>query len=128
MAIFKSKNNKAKKAEEKIKTSSRAIRREAGEVVSGVKNSFSEILIRPRITEKATEKSEEGIYTFDVSPRATKSSISFAVEQLYKVKPIKVAVVIIRGKKVLARGKRGKTSGGKKAYVYLKKGEKIEFV
>lgn len=128
MAIFNSKKNKDKKVEEKTKISSKAIRREMGEIFSGSKNSFSEILIRPRITEKATEKSEQGVYTFDVSPRATKSSISFAVEQLYKVKPTKVAIVTIRAKKILARGKRGKTSGGKKAYVYLKKGDKIEFV
>lgn len=127
MAIFNSKKNKDKKVEEKIKTSSKAIR-QIGDTAPTPRSRFSEILIRPRITEKATERSEEGVYTFDVSPRATKSSIYFAVEQLYKVKPIKVAIVTIRAKKILARGKRGKTSGGKKAYIYLKKGEKIEFV
>ncbi len=127
MPIFNSKKNKDKKAEEKIKTSSKAIGRIGGaSLVAG--GNFSEILIRPRITEKATEKSEHGVYAFDVSPRATKSSISFAIERLYKIKPRKVAIVTIRAKKILARGKRGKTSGGKKAYVYLKKGEKIDFV
>lgn len=127
MAIFNSKKNKDKKVEEKVKTPSEVIRREMGEG-GDVKHSFSGVLIRPRITEKATTKSEDGVYTFDVSPRANKSSVSSAVQEFYKVKPIKIAVVTVRAKKISAKGKRGKTSGGKKAYVFLKKGEKIEFV
>jgi len=34
--------------------------------------------------------------------------------------------VPIRSKEIIVKGKKGRTKGGKKAYVYLKKGEKIE--
>jgi len=42
--------------------------------------------------------------------------------------PIKVRIVNLPSKKTLARGKVGRKPGVKKAYVYLKKGEKIEFI
>jgi len=44
------------------------------------------------------------------------------------VKPEKVRVAAIPAKKVFVRGKKGVKSGGKKAYVYLKKGDKIELI
>lgn len=86
----------------------------------------SSALTRPRITEKATFLSERGVYVFEVSPRATKREVAAAVRELYKVTPAKVAMAPIPRKKILVKGKRGETGGGKKAYVYLKKGEKIE--
>ena len=69
------------------------------------------------------------VYTFDVAPSATKKSIATAVKTLYKVTPVKVAVVTIHPRRVKMRRKRGygMVAGGKKAYVYLKKGEEIQF-
>lgn len=85
------------------------------------------MLLRPRITEKATDLSSgSNAYVFNVLESATKHSIAKAVEVAYKVKPLKVAVVAIPRKQVTVRGKRGMTGGGKKAYVFLKKGDKIE--
>jgi ribosomal protein L23 len=45
---------------------------------------------------------------------------------IYKVNPVKIAVVTINSKSVISRrnGKKGTKGGGKKAYVYLKKGDK----
>jgi len=80
------------------------------------------------ITEKATMKAEQSVYAFEVSKSASKPSIAQAVKEIYKVTPIKVATVTIPQKNVFVRGKRGKKAGYKKAYVYLKKGEKIELV
>jgi len=92
-----------------------------------VKNTGSVLLIKnPRITEKATMHAEGNVYTFDVSPFATKPEIGKAIQALYKVTQKKINVITIRAKKVFVRGKKGKKSGGKKAMVYLKKGEKIE--
>lgn len=86
-------------------------------------------LLKPRITEKATENAmNRNVYVFDVNPLATKREIMLSVQELYKVTPIKVATVTIAAKSVVVRGKKGVTSGGKKAYVYIKKGEKIEIV
>jgi len=85
------------------------------------------IIIRPRITEKAAVLSESGnVYTFEVSKSATKPTIMRAVKEIYKVSPIKVNIVNQIAKKVLSKGKRGSTASLSKAYVYLKKGDKID--
>ena len=85
-------------------------------------------MVRPRITEKATELGERNVYTFEVAADANKSLVAEAIEAVYKVKPVRVSMITIPRKKILVRGKWGMRGGGKKALVYLKKGEKIEFV
>jgi len=95
------------------------------------KKDISSILINPRITEKgAIIAGESNVYPFNVRPDATKKDVVEAVKIIYKVTPVKVAMVTIPSKVVRSRkdGKLGKKTGGKKAYVYLKKGDKIEFV
>jgi large subunit ribosomal protein L23 len=85
------------------------------------------VLIRPRITEKAAAKAElENVYTFEVSKFASKPSIARAIREVYKVIPTKVNVVKMIAKKVTSKGKQGKAARVFKAYVYLKKGDKIE--
>jgi ribosomal protein L23 len=49
-----------------------------------------------------------------------------AIKAYYKVVPIKINVVRNPTKKVFIRGKKGIKAGVKKAYVYLKKGDKLE--
>ena len=83
-------------------------------------------LIRPRVTEKASFKGGEGVYVFEIDPRATKKDVSRAVEKVYSVKPLKVLITHIPSKRVFVRGVRGVKKGGEKAYVYLRKGDKIE--
>lgn len=86
------------------------------------------ILIRPRITEKAALLSESvNVYSFEVASKSTKGSISNAIKEVYKVNPVKVNIVKLPSKKVLSKGKKGRTKSVTKAYVYLKKGDKIEF-
>ena len=85
------------------------------------------VLKRPRITEKAALGADKNnVYVFEVMERATKASISASIREAYKVTPEKVRVARIPAKKVFVRGKRGVKKGGKKAFVYLKKGDKIE--
>ena len=87
------------------------------------------IIKKPRITEKSGLQTENlGVYTFEVTAKANKKNIAKAVGELYKVTPVKVNIINLPAKKVFARGKLGRKSGVKKAIVYLKKGEKIDFV
>jgi len=89
------------------------------------------ILKRPRLTEKAGLLSAAGAhptYTFEVATHATKPLIKKAVQELYKVVPVKINVVNVPAKTIFARGKKGRRPGLKKAVVQLKSGEKIEFV
>lgn len=92
--------------------------------------SASEVILRPRITEKGTDMaSHSGAYVFDVDPDATKQEIQAGVEDLYNVKVIKVRTTSVPRKRVRSnRGIRGMKGGGKKAYVYLQAGDTIEFV
>ncbi len=90
----------------------------------------SEVLLRPRLTEKAVNMMERGVYVFDVSLRANKVMIAKAVKEVYKVEPVKVAITSIKTKKKRnpRTGKVGIQSGGKKAYIYLKKGDSISIM
>jgi ribosomal protein L23 len=94
---------------------------------SGVRGSLAHVLTNPRITEKASMHQGIGVYTFDVSMRSTKTQIAQAIQEVYKVTPRKIAVVMIPSKQTrsMKNGRRGEKSGGKKAYVYLKSGESI---
>lgn len=88
---------------------------------------YAHVLKSPRITEKATMHQAISVYTFDVAERATKRDVIAAVRALYKVTPRKIAIVTIRPKlrRSMRTGQSGISKGGKKAYVYLKKGETI---
>lgn len=94
--------------------------------------SNTRVLVRPHVTEKATDLSERAnVYAFEVTPNANKSQVKIAVEKLYKVTPLKVAIVVRKAKYSINRSTNRrviKTHAMKKALVYLKKGDKIEFV
>lgn len=83
-------------------------------------------LISPWITEASTAAMELNKYIFKVDPKANKSQIKKAIEDLYKVKVISVNTVRI-SKKFRNYGKTpGWKSGFKKAIVTVKAGDKIE--
>ena len=90
---------------------------------------ISTILRQARITEKASMHQSIGVYTFDIARSATKRDVMQAVRALYKVTPRSVRVVTVptKTRRNARNGKMGMTGGGKKAYVYLKKGETITF-
>jgi large subunit ribosomal protein L23 len=90
--------------------------------------SHAHVLVRPRITEKAGIAAENNIYTFEVTPKATKVQVALAVKEIYKVTPIKVRTVTLPAKDVVVRGKYGRVASVKKALVELKEGDKIEFI
>ncbi len=86
------------------------------------------IIKNPRITEKASNAVEQNVYSFDVSAGANKTEIRKAIFSLYKVKPIKVNVLSVPKKNIMFKGKKSVRGGGRKALVYLKEGDKIEFI
>lgn len=86
------------------------------------------ILMRPRITEKAAYLTEKGCYVFDVAQDANKQEVARAIREIYSVTPRKVTMATTPSKRVFIRGtnRHGNTAKGKKAYVFLKQGETIE--
>ncbi len=84
------------------------------------------IVIRPVITEKSTllkEKNRE--VCFEVDPRANKSEIKKAAEQLFKIKVERVRIQNKKGKKRRVGRSEGRKKDWKKAYIKLKEGEKM---
>lgn len=86
---------------------------------------INEILIAPKITEKAINKAKEGVYFFEVSPYANKNQIKEAIEKLFNVTVGEIKVLLRRGKirRVGRRLKEKKESDSKLAYVKLIKGK-----
>ena len=98
-----------------------------GSNVTGISSNVSSIL-RPRITEKSGLLSQMGVYTFEISRNSNKNSVASAVKALYKVVPVKIAILNNPSRNVFIRGRKGVVSGFRKALVTLKKGDKIDFV
>ncbi len=88
-----------------------------------------DVIRGPLITEKATLLKEDGrTLCFKVARAATKSEIRRAVEQLFSVKVTSVRTISMRGKMKRYGRFEGKRPDWKKAFVTLRKGEKmIEF-
>jgi large subunit ribosomal protein L23 len=89
-------------------------------------NSF-DIVRTARLTEKGTRQGEKfNQYTVVADPRANKIQIKRAVEELFKVKVVRVNTLNVRGK---ARRQRttqaGRDENWKKAIVTLRAGDKI---
>ena len=134
MAIFKSttkkvsapKKEKAVKAVKAEKTTKPAV---VGTSTRAITSRYALVIRKPRVTEKAAMLAEKNnVYAFEIDSRATKKDVKDAVRDLYKVNAERVNIVRLPGKNVFIRGTRGKTSAVKKALVFLKKGDKIEFI
>jgi len=84
------------------------------------------ILRRPLVTEKGVDKKDnERTLVFEVALDANKTQVKSAVEKLFKVKVDEVRTATFDGK-LRRRGRfSGYRSDWKKAYVRLKKGEKV---
>jgi len=91
-----------------------------------MQNSKFKILIEPHITEKTTDLEKKNQYVFKVFPKANKTEIKKAIEDLYKVEVLDVKIINVLKK----RRRLGRISGWKKGYkkaiVKIKEGQKIE--
>jgi large subunit ribosomal protein L23 len=83
-------------------------------------------ILSPVITEKATVLSEQNKVVFRVAEDATKDEIAAAVEELFKVRVIKVNTLITKGKTKRFRGIMGRRNDVKKAIVTLAEGQSID--
>jgi large subunit ribosomal protein L23 len=83
-------------------------------------------ILSPVITEKATLLTEQNKVVFQVALDSTKDEIAAAVEELFKVRVIKVNTLITKGKTKRFRGILGKRSDVKKAIVTLQEGQTID--
>ncbi len=88
------------------------------------------IILHPVVTEKSSAAYEaRKIYTFRVDSAASKPAIRQAVQQMFGVTVTDVRTVNVRARETRAggmgRGRSGKKSPWKKAFVKLKDGDAI---
>jgi len=87
-----------------------------------------DIIKRPGITEDTSELMANKRYVFEVDMRATKTEIKSAVEQIFKVKVVKVNTMRVPAKPKRYGRYEGYTSEWKKAIVQLSPDSKeLEF-
>jgi large subunit ribosomal protein L23 len=84
------------------------------------------ILVKPLITEKATNLVSLNKYVFKVASKANKIEIKKAIKSLYGFEPVSINIINERGKRVTSGRISGKKSNWKKAIVTLKQGDKLE--
>lgn len=121
MALFSNSKTKTKAA--------KAPKARALAEVKDAKGALAAALTGPWLSEKALIATERGVYTFAIPAEATKLDVMLAVKKFYNVVPKKVAVVNLPAKRVTMRTRRGFGTKAKrrKAYVYLNKGDTIQF-
>jgi len=91
----------------------------------------TQVILRPVITEKSMDQTNQSKYTFAVADTANKMQIKDAVEELFKVTVVRVNVSTTKAKEKSRNRRRGRqvgfTSPWKKAVVTVKAGDSIEF-
>jgi large subunit ribosomal protein L23 len=93
-----------------------------------MKNVYN-IIKTPYITEKSNiQKEKDNKISFKVSKDANKIEIKKAIEQLFKIKILKVNIVKVKGKVKRVGHNVGKKPDWKKAIVTLKKDDQIDFL
>jgi len=85
-----------------------------------------DIIYGPVITEKSINGQQNGVYTFKVDKRATKTQIKHEIESHFGVKVEKINTLITKPKKRRMGRYAGKTKTYKKAIVTLAQGSSIE--
>ena len=91
-------------------------------VIGHVNRDPRDILIAPVVSEKSYGLLDEGKYTFVVDPRANKTEIKIAIEQVFAVKVESVNTVNRKGKTRRTKFGLGKRKDTKRAIVTLREG------
>ncbi|MCR6098343.1 50S ribosomal protein L23 [Salipaludibacillus agaradhaerens] len=87
-----------------------------------------DIIKRPIITEKTADLMVDKKYTFEVDPRATRTQVKLAVEEIFGVKVVNVNTMNYKGKFKRFGRHSGYTRKRKKAIVQLSADSKeLEF-
>ena len=85
-----------------------------------------QVILAPVVSEKSYSLIEDNKYSFRVHPRAHKTQIRQAVEDLFDVKVVAVNVMKVQSKPKRRGWTRGRKPGWKKAIVELRAGDRIE--
>jgi large subunit ribosomal protein L23 len=116
----------AKKAKEaRVKKARRHATEGKNTVETPLSKSFTDprdVLLKPVVSDKSYALLDEGKYTFIVDPRANKTEIKIAIEQIIDVKVASVNTINRKGKTRRTRFGLGKRKDTKRAIVSLREG------
>ena len=90
---------------------------------------ISDILIQPKISEKAMKEAQNGKYTFIVNPKANSKDIKYALKEIYNVESVNVHLINTHGGKrrnIKDRKQFKFLPKVKKAIILLSKGQSID--
>jgi large subunit ribosomal protein L23 len=90
--------------------------------VSALAKDPRDVLLAPVVSEKSYGLLDEGKYTFLVDPRANKTEIKIAVENVFGVKVASVNTINRKGKARRTRFGMGRRNDTKRAVVTLREG------
>ena len=85
-----------------------------------------DVIIKPLTTEKSTTLQQFNQYSFVVNRKSNSVEIKSAIEQIFKVKVLKVNTNNLRGKPKTFKGDFGYTKDFKRAIVTLAEGNTID--
>ena len=85
-----------------------------------------DVIIRPIISEKSYTLLDNNKYTFEVHPKAHKTQVRKAVEEIFNVKVRDVQTLVVHGKVKRMGAFQGKRPDWKKAVVTLEEGQSID--
>jgi large subunit ribosomal protein L23 len=86
---------------------------------------MSQIILQPKISEKAMFLADHGQYVFEVPMSTNKIEVKKAVEASFKVSVTGVTIIIAKGKVKRFKQIKGTQKDVKKAIVTLQKGQTI---
>ena len=83
-------------------------------------------ILAPMLTEKSTNLSNLNKIVFKVPQTANKINLKKNIEKIFKVNVTKINIINKQNRLKIARGKKIKVQGYKKAIITLKKGQSID--
>ena len=86
----------------------------------------NEVLLAPVVSEKSYSLIADRKYSFRVHPKAHKTQVRQAVEELFNVKVERVNISMVQAKPKRRGMRSGKKPGWKKAIVQVREGDSIE--
>ena len=85
-----------------------------------------DVILKPVVSEKSYGLLDENKYTFLVDPRANKTQIKIAVEQIFGVKVLSVNTINRQGKTRRTRYGLGRRANTKRAIISVAPGDRID--
>ena len=85
-----------------------------------------DVILRPVLSEKALVSIEDSKYAFYVHPKANRTQIKEAIEDVFDVNVVKINISNLRGKEKSLGRYSGLRPKRKKAVVTLKEGQRIQ--